>query len=516
MQQPIKKLKKLTALLLSVALLLPVSGCAGNGGEESTLVYGSGDYTSINPALYEHGEINSLIFSGLTAHDKDNKVVPCLAKDWSFDKESNTYVFNLRDDVKWHDGEKFTSADVKFTLEAIMNPDNASEIASNYEDITKIETPDDTTVKITLKAPNVAMLDYLTIGVLPKHLLEGKDLITDPFNQKPVGTGPYKLTNWDQGQSITLEKNTDYFAGEPKISKIIFKIVTDEKARALQLQSGELDFAQISPQDAEQFRTMDGFTVYDMDTADYRGILYNFNNDLFKNNRELPNALSYAIDRQSIIDSVLLGHGEAAYSPLQAGPYLNEEMEKFSYDPGKAMELLEAAGWKKNDDGIYQKGDTLLQFKINCGEGDQVRIDMANICAQQLRAIGADVTVSVNAKTDWANQETYLIGWGSPFDPDDHTYKVFGTGKGANYSGYSNAKVDELLQKARETDDDSERLALYKEFQTELAKDLPYTFLAYVDAIYVGKSNVKGITPDTVLGHHGVGIFWNIADWTIG
>ena len=138
MQQPIKKLKKLTVLLLSVALLLPVSGCTGNGEVESTLVYGSGDYTRINPALYEHGEINSLIFSGLTAHGKDNKVVPCLAKDWSFDKESNTYVFNLRDDVKWHDGEKFTSADVKFTLEAIMNPDNASEIASNYEDITKI------------------------------------------------------------------------------------------------------------------------------------------------------------------------------------------------------------------------------------------------------------------------------------------------------------------------------------------------------------------------------------------
>ena len=117
---------------------------------------------------------------------------------------------------------------------------------------------------------------------------------------------------------------------------------------------------------------------------------------------------------------------------------------------------------------------------------------------------------------DWANQEAYLIGWGSPFDPDDHTYKVFGTDKGANYSGYSNARVDELLQKARETDVDSERLELYKEFQAELAKDLPYTFIAYVDAIYVGKSNIKGMTTDTVLGHHGVGIFWNIADWTLG
>ncbi len=515
MQQSLKHFKTFIAVIASLILLLPFAGCAGSSSKASTLVYGSGDYTSINPALYEHGEINSLIFSGLTAHDKDNHVIPCLAKDWTFDKESNTYTFHLRDDVTWHDGEKFTSADVKFTLEVIMNPDNASEIASNYEDITGVETPDDTTVQITLKAPNVAMLDYLTIGVLPKHLLEGKNLITDSFNQNPVGTGPYKLTNWDQGQSITLERNSDYFAGTPKIEKIIFKIVPDEKARALQLQSGELDFAQISPRDAETFRSIDGFTVYDMDTSDYRGILYNFNNDLFKNNRELPNALSYAIDRKAIIDSVLLGHGEIAYSPLQAGPYNNENMEKFNYNPQKAKELLEKAGWEQNSNGIYQKGDTLLQFKINCGEGDQVRIDMANICAQQLRTIGADVTVSVNAKTDWANQETYLIGWGSPFDPDDHTYKVFGTDKGANYSGYSNEAVDKLLKQARETDNDAERLSLYKEFQDELAKDLPYTFIAYVDAIYVGKANIKGITSDTVLGHHGVGIFWNIAEWTI-
>lgn len=517
MQQSLKKYsKKVLAVLIAALLCLafPLTGCTG-GEETSALVYGSGDYTSINPALYEHGEINLLIFSGLTAHDGDNNIVPALAKDWSFDTETNTYTFHLRDDVTWHDGEPFTSADVKFTLEAIMDPNNASEIASNYEDITAIETPDDTTVTITLKAPNVAMLDYLTVGILPRHLLEGKDLITDSFNQNPVGTGPYKLTAWDQGQSIMLEKNPDYYSGEPNIDKIIFKIVVDEKTRALQLQSGELDLAQITPQDAQQFEGDDSFAVYDMKTADYRGILYNFNNELFQNNRELPNALSYAIDRQAIIDSVLLGLGEVAYSPLQAGPYNNPNIEKYTYDPQKAKAELEAAGWTLNSDGIYQKGDTLLRFTINCSEGDQVRIDMANICAQQLREIGADVSVAVSSEIDWAGQEAYLIGWGSPFDPDDHTYKVFGTDKGANYSGYSNAEVDELLTKARETDDNAERLAYYQQFQEVLASDLPFTFIAYVDALYVGDASINGITPDTVLGHHGVGIFWNVAEWTL-
>ena len=127
------------------------------------------------------------------------------------------------------------------------------------------------------------------------------------------------------------------------------------------------------------------------------------------------------------------------------------------------------------DDGYYEKDGDQLAFTISNGQADQVRIDMSNICAQNLQDIGVNCKVEVVAETDWANQDAYLIGWGSPFDPDDHTYKVFGTDKGANYSSYSNAKVDELLQQARELETQEERLPLYKEFQVELSKDLPYT-----------------------------------------
>ena len=196
------------------------------------------------------------------------------------------------------------------------------------------------------------------------------------------------------------------------------------------------------------------------------------------------------------------------------GPYNNDKINKYSYDPEKTQELLEQAGWIKKD-GVYEKDGDRLAFTITCGEGDQVRIDMATICAQQLREIGADVNVAVEANVDWEGQEAYLIGWGSPFDPDDHTYKVFGTNKGANYSGYSNEMVDQWLLKARRTDNEEERKNYYNKFQEELAKDLPYTFLAYVDAIYVSSRPITGITEDTLLGHHGVGIFWNIEDWEI-
>lgn len=483
--------------------------------DKETLVYGSGDYTSINPAINEHGEINSLIFTGLTGHDANNKVVPSLAKSWDFDKDTNTYTFLLRDDVKWHDGTAFTANDVKFTIETIQNPESMSEIASNYEDIESVEIISDYEVKIKLTAPNVAMLDYLTVGMIPKHVLEGKDIATSEFNKSPIGTGPYKLDKWDIGQSIKLVKNTDYYNGEPEIDNVVFKIVTDYKARAMQLKTGELDLTQITPADMAVIEGTDGFELYKCKTADYRGILYNFNAPLFKNNPMLPNALSYGIDREAIIETVLLGQGVSAYSPLQMGPYNNPDIEKFDYNTDKAKEELEKLGWKLGSDGIYEKNGEKLSFEIVCGEGDQVRIDMANVCSQQFKQIGVDAKVKVNAEIDWANQDTYLIGWGSPFDPDDHTYKVFGTDKGANYSSYSNAKVDELLKAARSTDDDAKRLELYKEFQEVMTEAMPYTYIAYIDAIYAADNNIKGISKDTVLGHHGVGLFFNVDEWTI-
>ena len=134
-----KRTAFLAMLLACTMLVLSACGSAGTSGpgaaQTDTLVYASGDYTSINPALYEHGEINSLIFSGLTAHDAENKVVPALAESWEYDEDSYTYTFHLRKDVKWHDGEPFTANDVVFTLTEILDAENQSEIASNYEDI---------------------------------------------------------------------------------------------------------------------------------------------------------------------------------------------------------------------------------------------------------------------------------------------------------------------------------------------------------------------------------------------
>ena len=484
--------------------------------DSSTLIYGSNDYTRINPAIDEHGEINLLLFDGLTARDAENHVVEGLAEKWDVSEDGLTYTFHLRDGVKWHDGEAFTADDVKFTIEAIMNPDNESEIASNYAEIDSITVDDPQTVTFKLKEKNVAFLDYMTIGILPKHLLEGKNMQEDEYFRKPIGTGPYKLTEWVEGQSITLTRNEDYFKGAPNIETIVFKIVEDDNAKALQMKSGELNFAKLTPKDAKSLAEEDGFTVYNMKTADYRGIMYNFNNPFWQENKNIIPAINYAINRQVMVDSVLLGDGIVGYGPLQRNEYNDDSVEKFDFDQKKAKEIIEKAGWKMGDDGIYEKDGKKLSFTVNVMEGDQVRADLAAIASQQLKEVGIDCKSEIKSDIDWENQDAFLIGWGSPFDADDHTWKVFGTDQGSNYNAYSDEKVDEALKNARQTTDTAKRKQFYSDFQKAIVEDPPYTFFCYVDVDYVSNVKINGITPDTILGHHGVGIFWNVKDWTLG
>lgn len=508
-------MRKAIALLLTLILALGVAAAGNAEAQPTTLIYGSGDYTRINPAMDEHGEINILLFNGLTGHNGINEVVPALARSWEFDESACTYTFHLEENVTWHDGEPFTADDVKFTIETIMDPDNGSENAPNYEDVKEITVLDEHTVSFKLSAPNVAFLDYMSLAVLPEHLLAGEDMQESAFFRNPVGTGPYKLESWDEGQAIVLVKNEDYFKGAPNIDRIIFKIVPDDNAKAIQMESGELDMALLTPKDAQIFADRDGYTRFDMLTSDYRGILFNFRNAYWTENKDIIPAICYGIDRQAIIDAVLLGQGMAAYGPLQRNIYNNEDVERYDYSPEKAREVLETAGCTLGDDGFYYRSGEKIGFVISVRAGDQVRVDIAQAAAQQLRQIGIDVSVEIPAKTDWGGQMAFLIGWGSPFDADDHTYKVFGTDKGANYSGYSNALVDQYLTEARRSADPAVRAEAYDKFQAELASDPAYAFICYIDANYVVNSSVRGIDAGTIMGHHGVGIFWNVAEWTI-
>lgn len=187
----------------------------------------------------------------------------------------------------------------------------------------------------------------------------------------------------------------------------------------------------------------------------------------------------------------------------------------YDYNPEKAKEILESVGCTMGDDGFYYRNGEKLGFVISVGAGDQVRVDIAQAAAQQLKEIGIDVTVEIPAQVDWGGQMAYLIGWGSPFDADDHTYKVFGTDKGANYSGYSNALVDQYLTEARQSDDPEVRKKPMRNSRKSWQGSRRMPSSAILTANYVAKILHSGIDEETIMGHHGVGIFWNITEWTI-
>ena len=206
-----KKKRKWIAGLLAFGLL---AGCQKPVQKQAdTLVYASQDYTRIDPIVDEHGEINLLLFDGLTAHDENNDVVPALATSWTYDEAAQTWTFHLRNDVTWHDGEPFSAEDVKFTIEAIMDPDNESENAANFMDVESIETPDGQTVIFKLAEPNVAFIDYMSIPILPKHCLEGEDMQTSDFFRHPVGTGPYALEAWKPARRSRCAPTTRILPG---------------------------------------------------------------------------------------------------------------------------------------------------------------------------------------------------------------------------------------------------------------------------------------------------------------
>ena len=432
--------KKMVAVLLAAGLVISLAACGGasetgNTGEaktgnegtagdepaeeagntenteESTLTYGSGDYTRINPAMDEHCEINVLLFDGLTAHDADDQVVPGLAESWDYDEDTYTYTFHIRDGIKWHDGEPFTADDVKFTIEAIMDPDNGSENAPNYEDVQEITVTDDQTIAFKLAEPNVAFLEYMTMAILPKHLLDGEDMQESDFFRHPIGTGPYKLESWDAGQSIVMVKNEDYYLGSPKIDKVIFKIVEDDNTQAVQLQSGEIDMALLDPKNAQNFKDADDYTCYDMTTSDYRGIMFNFGNDYWTENKDIIPAVCYGIDRQAIIDAVLLGQGMPAYGPLQRNIYNDENVEHYDYNPEKAKELLAEAGWDGSHELVFSVPTGMLMSRI--GQKKTVLLSLLVTFASLLLPVfGSDVDFTAGRDSwydkSFFNKQNYM------------------------------------------------------------------------------------------------------------
>jgi peptide/nickel transport system substrate-binding protein len=416
---------------LFILLLLLISGC-GNGkktGDKSVIIGISSDIQSATP-IYMFGVSESLIFEetnlGLVGHKWNNEKglmtdYPLLADNWQWNEDLTEVVFELREDVTWDDNIPFNAGDVVFTYKVYSDPEVESVFdgwfekfyrhedgSINIEKTFEIISP----AKIKFKFPPDSHPSLLETDVplIAKHIFENI-----PFNQiksheaifKNCGTGPYKLKKWERNQYIILEKRPDQFlAKKSSPGEIIFKIIPDYFSRKNQLISGEIDILnEINTEDVEELLQNHDMKVSSMKGRDYDFICWNnidpaefekgkiADHKIFGNSN-VRKALTYAINRQSIVDEFLMGYGEIANGPISRifrDYYISPENE-FKYSPQTASEILKNEGWLDSDnDGILDKNGVDFSFSLNYASGKPIREYTANIVKANLRQIGIDV-----------------------------------------------------------------------------------------------------------------------------
>lgn len=463
------------------------------------------------------------IFSGLVKYGRDLELVGDLARSWEVSADNLTIVFHLRDGVKWHDGSPCTSADVKFTFEAILDPKNACPYAGSYRDIEEIAAPDPLTVVFRYREPYAPALPKLGMGVIPRHLLEGKDLRGSAFGRRPVGNGPFVFREWRTDEHTILEANPAYYEGRPYLDRWVTRVIPDLAVQYLEFITGGVDVMGLTPyqyrfrSETEAFRRVGAKYAYR--NGDYSYIGYNLLDPLFQDVR-VRRALSLAVDRKRIIEGVLLGLGETVTGPFWKGTWsYNDAVPELPYDPPAARALLEAAGWRDSDrDGVREKDGRPLRFKLITNQGNKVREDVAVIVQRQWAEVGVAAEVQVIAWPTFLSEfidrkkfQAVVLAWTMPVDPD--LYNVWhsdSTGEGElNFISYRNPEVDDLIIQGVRTFDREERRAIYHRIHELIALDQPYTFLYTPYSLTAVNRRIRGIDPAPA------GLSWNFTRWWV-
>jgi peptide/nickel transport system substrate-binding protein len=423
---------------------------------------------------------------------------------------------------------ELTADDVDFTYRYMIDPKTPTAYAESFRQVKKAEVLDRYTYRVTYERPYAPALLSWGLWILPKHILEGPwkagtDLRTTVQNRRPIGSGPYRFREWKTGEKIVLEENPDYFDGRPYIKRVVYRVIPDQSTIFLELKARNIDLAGLSPiqyrrqTDYPAFRK--AFNRYRYLSNSFAYLGFNLLDARFQDKR-VRQAIAYAINKQEIIDGVLLGLGQQAVGPYKPGTWwYKPDVKTYPFDPEKAKALLAQAGWKeKNGEGILIKDGKPFSFTIRTNQGNQVRQQTAEIIQRRLRAVGIDVKIHV---VEWAafintfirkkDFEAIILGWGLGNDPDQ--YEIWASTQTGpdqlNHISYKNPRVDELLEAGRRTFDEAKRKAIYGEFQDLMAEEQPVIFLYVPDALPVVASRVHGIEPAPA------GIAYNFTKWYV-
>lgn len=459
----------------------------------------------LNPLLATDSvssSISSYLFDSLVKYDKHGNIVPDMAKSWRFE-DPKTLIFTLRDDIFWHDGKSIRSSDVVFTYNTAISDKVFTPYASNFRMVASVEALDLITVRVTYKEPYFKALETWLMPIIPEHILSKEsDLMTSEFNRKPIGSSYYTIKDLEISKNIELYANENYKPHAPSIKKIVFEYVQDPSVEFLKLKNrqihiGTLDAMQVDRQLDKNFEKDYQIVEYPAFAYNYLG--FNLTNEKFKDPR-VREALSYAIDRDELVDILFFGHAKVSHGPILEGALgFNEKVKSPKLDLIKARKLLKEAGYDENNP---------LEFEIATNSNNQIRIFSAEIIQRQLSLAGVKVTLRV---MEWQaflsrvvqarNFETVLLAWSVPLMPDPFTIWHSDSTKrgGFNFIGYKNSEVDRIIELAETKVDRTEVAKLFSQFHEIVVRDNPYLFLYSPNSISAISRKITPIEP-TIMG----------------
>lgn len=485
-----------------------------------------GDASVLLPVLASDSasfDITGLIYNGLVKYDKNIILEGDLAEKWDISEDNLKIRFFLRKDVKWQDGILLTGKDVEYTYKIYIDPTTPTAYATDFLKVRDLRVLDPHTIEVVYDRPYAPALGSWGQSILPSHLLEGTEITKSPLQRHPIGSGPYRFVEWKTGEKIVLDSYHGYFEGRPYIDRVLTRIIPDLATMFLELKAGRLDQMGLTPlqytrqTESEWFKK--NYNKYKYLSFGYSYLGYNLQDWKFQD-KKVRQALTTAINRESIVQGVLLGLGVVAYTPYKPDTFWhNPDVKKFPYDPKKAKEMLAEAGWVDTDgDGIIDKDGKPFEFTIITNHGNDVRKNAATIIQKDLKQVGINVKIRV---IEWAaflknfinkrNFEACLLGWGIGIDPSQiDIWDSRKTGeKELNFVTYQNPEVDKLLELGASTYDRAERKKFYDKFQEIIAEDQPYTFLFVQDSLPIISARFHGIVPAPA------GISYDFVKWHV-
>lgn len=485
-------------------------GCSGSRDQDVLVMNLGAEPSKLNPVLYTDnasGGVVGLVFNGLLRVNSEMEMVPDLAKSYSISRDGRIYTFKLREDVTWHDGERFDAEDVIFTFETILDTRTNTVRRSNFViegEPAQFHMVDEFTVQVLLPQPFAPFPIHMSMGILPEHLLKDQDINTAGFNSAPVGTGPFRFREWQAGQYVYLDRYDGYYGKLSGLSGVLLKIIPDPNTALVALLKGELDLESgIQAKDFSRVQKKKGIETYRYYQMSYTYLGFNLKKWPFS---ELwfRQAVSHGINRPALVKNVLGEFGTEALmpaSPVQWSYPENFELP-YPYDVAHARKLIGDQGFVLNEDGIFERDGSTLSFRILTNKGNKNREKAAQIIQQYLKDIGIGVDIQV---MEWSSFlkvfhgpekafEAVISGWGLGLDPDGFVFWHSSQfPDGFNSVGYSNAKVDRLLLEGRRELDRSRRKVIYEGVYREITRDAPYVFLYHGENLAGAHSRVKGL-----------------------